>query len=47
MKSINFLQQQGIDVKSSLDLFGDIEKYNDKLGEFLVGIHWSNSQSHT
>ncbi len=39
MKSINFLQQQGIDVKSSLDLFGEIEKYNDKLGEFLVGIH--------
>ena len=39
MKSINFLEQKGIDVKSSLDLFGDIEKYNDKLGEFLVGIH--------
>lgn len=39
MKSINFLEEKGIDVKSSLDLFGDIEKYNDKLGEFLVGIH--------
>lgn len=39
MKSINFLQEKGIDVKSSLDLFGEIEKYNDKLGEFLVGIH--------
>lgn len=39
MKSITFLEQKGIDVKSSLDLFGDVEKYNDKLGEFLVGIH--------
>ena len=39
MKSINFLAQKGVDVKSSLDLFGEVEKYNDKLGEFLVGIH--------
>ena len=39
MKSITFLEEKGIDVKSSLDLFGDIEKYNDKLGEFLIGIH--------
>ena len=39
MRSLNYLEQKGIDVKSSLDLFGDIEKYNDKLGEFLVGIH--------
>ncbi|MBP5678313.1 MAG: response regulator [Bacilli bacterium] len=39
MKNITFLEEKGIDVKSSLDLFGDVEKYNDKLGEFLVGIH--------
>jgi len=39
MKSITFLEKKGIDVKTSLDLFGDVEKYNDKLGEFLVGIH--------
>lgn len=39
MKSINFLAEKGVDVKTSLDLFGEVEKYNDKLGEFLVGIH--------
>ena len=39
MKNITFLEEKGIDVKSSLDLFGQIERYNDKLGEFLVGIH--------
>lgn len=39
MKSISFLENKGIDVKSSLDLFGEVEIYNGKLGEFLVGIH--------
>lgn len=39
MKSIKFLQSKGVDVDNSLSLFGDIQKYNDKLGEFLVGIH--------
>ena len=39
MKSINFLAEKGVDVQASLDLFGEVEKYNDKLGEFLVGIH--------
>ena len=39
MRTITFLEEKGIDVKSSLDLFGDVTKYNDKLGEFLVGIH--------
>ena len=39
MRNISFLVEKGIDIKSSLDLFGDIGKYNDKLGEFLVGIH--------
>ena len=39
MKSITFLEEKGIDVKTSLELFGDVDKYNDKLGEFLVGIH--------
>ncbi len=39
MRNIAFLEEKGIDVKTSLDLFGDITKYNDKLGEFLVGIH--------
>lgn len=39
MKSINFLESKDIDVKTSISLFGDIDKYNEKLGEFLVGIH--------
>ena len=39
MRSLNYLEQKGIDIKSSMELFGQIEKYNDKLGEFLVGIH--------
>ena len=39
MRNISFLEEKGIDVKSSMDLFGQVERYNDKLGEFLVGIH--------
>lgn len=39
MKSISFLEKKDIDIKTSLSLFGDINKYNEKLGEFLVGIH--------
>ena len=39
MKNISFLQDKGIDVKSTIDLFGNVDNYNDKLGEFLVGIH--------
>lgn len=44
MKSIKFLQSKGVDVNNSLELFGDIQKYNDKLGEFLVGIHSNINQ---
>lgn len=36
MKSIDYLIDNGIDVKQSLELFGDIKTYNDTLGEFLV-----------
>lgn len=39
MKSMKFLEQKGIDVNTSLDLFGNIDLYNEKLGQFLVGIH--------
>lgn len=39
MKSIDYLEKNGVDVKKSLELFGDINKYNDNLGAFLVGIH--------
>lgn len=39
MKSIKFLENNGVDIKKSLELFGDINTYNDTIGEFLVGIH--------
>ena len=38
MKSINFLKEKGIDVDKSLEIFGDIETYNNTIGEFLGGI---------
>ena len=39
MKDINFLKNSGVDIDKSLELFGDINTYNDTIGEFLVGIH--------
>ena len=39
MKSIKFLEDKGVDIKKSLELFGDIDTYNDTIGEYLVGIH--------
>ncbi|MCI8460537.1 MAG: response regulator [Bacilli bacterium] len=39
MKSIKFLEKNGVDIKKSLELFGDINTYNDTIGEFLVGVH--------
>lgn len=39
MKSIEFLEKNGVDIKKSLELFGDVNTYNDTIGEFLVGIH--------
>lgn len=39
MRDINFLKKNGIDIDKSLELFGDINTYNDTIGEFLVGIH--------
>lgn len=38
MRDINFLLSKGVDVNSSLELFGDMETYNDTIGEFLVGM---------
>ncbi len=35
---INFLTNNGVDVKKSLELFGDIDTYNDTLGDFLLGV---------
>ncbi len=36
MRSIEYLTSMGVDIKSSLELFGDIDTYNDTLGEFIV-----------
>ena len=39
MKSIKFLEDNGVNIKRSLELFGDSVTYNETIGEFLVGIH--------
>ena len=39
MKSLDFLEKNGVDIKKSLELFGDEKTYNETIGEFLVGIH--------
>jgi len=44
MKDIEFLEKNGVDVKKSLELFGDINTYNETIGEFLVGIHTKINQ---
>lgn len=37
MMNVEFLKENGIDVEKSLELFGDIETYNDTIGEFILG----------
>ncbi len=38
MKDINFLKQNNVDVNQSLELFGDIETYNETIKEFKNSI---------
>lgn len=38
MKDINFLYQNNVDVDKALELFGDIETYNETIKEFKSGI---------
>lgn len=38
MKDINLLINNGIDIKKSLELFGDVETYNETLSEFLDSV---------
>jgi CheY-like chemotaxis protein len=38
MKDVNLLTSNGINVEQSLELFGDMETYDDTLGEFLNGV---------
>lgn len=44
MKDIKFLEENGVDIKRSLEIFGDIETYNETISEFLVGIHTKITQ---
>ena len=37
MKSPEFLTSRGVDLEKSLELFGDIETYNETVGDFVVG----------
>lgn len=44
MKDINFLKQNNVDVDKCLELFGDIETYNDTIKEFQSGLDEKLSQ---
>jgi len=44
MERTEFLISKGVDVNKSLELFGDIETYNDTLGDFLVSINGKLNQ---
>lgn len=44
MRDIKYLEQNGVDINKSLELFGDINTYNDTIGEFLVGIHTKTNE---
>lgn len=39
MKDIHYLEENGVNISKSLELFGDAETYNETIGEFLVSIH--------
>lgn len=38
MKDVNLLTSNGVNINQSLELFGDMETYNDTLEEFLAGV---------
>lgn len=38
MKDVNLLTSNGVNVDQSLELFGDMDTYNDTLEEFLAGV---------
>ena len=38
MKDAEFLKQNGVDVEKSLELFGDMDTYNETIKEFQAGI---------
>ena len=38
MLNVDFLKENGVDVDKSLELFGDMQTYNDTVGEYLLGV---------
>jgi len=44
MKNIKFLEENGINIKDSLGVFGSSDVYNERLGEFLVDVHTKINQ---
>ncbi len=38
MKDIKFLKENGVDVDKAIELFGDIEIYNETMNDFISGI---------
>lgn len=38
MKDVNLLTSNGVNINQSLELFGDMETYDDTLEEFLAGV---------
>ena len=38
MKDVNLLTSNGVNVEKSLELFGDMETYNDTLHDFLSEV---------
>ena len=38
MKDVNLLTSNGVNIEQSLELFGDMDIYNDTLEEFLAGV---------
>lgn len=39
MKDVNILKNNGVDVDASLELFGDMEMYDETLNDFLNGVN--------
>lgn len=37
MMNVDFLKENGVNVEKSLELFGDMQTYNDTIGEFILG----------
>ena len=38
MKDVEFLKNNNVNVEASLELFGDIETYNETIKEFQMGL---------